>query len=543
MHRHVTWIAAAALVAGGCGSDRPAGPPRLGERADVAALTTGLLAAVAAPADQRAARLAAAVFAQCGPACACLDAAPGAPTCPAANASVPAGWPALELAGRYLREQLAQASAVDRQRLTDVMRQLTVPVARLDAGVALPAATTVRPLSLAPIVRIDAQATTTVARHPVVTFGDAGAAVADPPPPRPIDGLGLPAVIDAVAAELDVRVAAAAPPDAGIDAFASGFDDPDAIGGLIGDPNAGGFGFRGTGIGGGGGTNWGTIGTGRYGTIGGPDRVELWAHAADREPLAAGQAVFAVDPTLAVDMLEQLMSRGGALAVRAGDRVAELPWTLRAATLIDHVSGVSLTRTPDGLALSSDGTPLVTWPMPLAPADRATLEQRVAQLPAAARDRLTVEVYDVSVADAVATLELAAALAPRITLVRRRTIAWSSGHYGNPAPATGPQVRIGTPQSVGDLDKAIIRRYIKRNINKITYCYEKALLATPTLSGTVTTQFFISPTGAVSTANAAGVSPEVASCIAGVIKAIEFPKPRGGGGVQVNYPFRFSPAP
>lgn len=104
-----------------------------------------------------------------------------------------------------------------------------------------------------------------------------------------------------------------------------------------------------------------------------------------------------------------------------------------------------------------------------------------------------------------------------------------------------PQVRIGQPQSVGDLDKAIIRRYIKRNIQKITYCYEKQLLARPGLEGTVSTQFFISPNGTVSASNASGVDSEVASCVAGVIKAIEFPKPKGGGGVQVNYPFNFRP--
>ena len=104
-----------------------------------------------------------------------------------------------------------------------------------------------------------------------------------------------------------------------------------------------------------------------------------------------------------------------------------------------------------------------------------------------------------------------------------------------------PQVRIGQPQSVGDLDKAIIRRYIKRNIQKITYCYEKQLLARPGLEGTVSTQFFISPNGTVSASNASGVDGEVASCVAAVIKAIEFPKPKGGGGVQVNYPFNFRP--
>jgi hypothetical protein len=102
-----------------------------------------------------------------------------------------------------------------------------------------------------------------------------------------------------------------------------------------------------------------------------------------------------------------------------------------------------------------------------------------------------------------------------------------------------PTVSIGTPSAEGDLDKAIIRRYIKRNIQKIQYCYEKQLLAKPTLAGTVSAQFFITPNGTVAQSNGSGLDPEVASCVAEVIKNIEFPKPKGGGGVQVNYPFNF----
>ena len=108
--------------------------------------------------------------------------------------------------------------------------------------------------------------------------------------------------------------------------------------------------------------------------------------------------------------------------------------------------------------------------------------------------------------------------------------------------AAVPTVSIGQPSANGDLDKAIIRRYIKRNIQKITYCYEKQLLAKPGLSGTVSTSFFITPNGTVQNSAGQGVDPEVASCVAGVISGIEFPKPKGGGGVQVNYPFTFHPA-
>ena len=105
--------------------------------------------------------------------------------------------------------------------------------------------------------------------------------------------------------------------------------------------------------------------------------------------------------------------------------------------------------------------------------------------------------------------------------------------------AAVPSVSIGQPNAEGDLDKAIIRRYIKRNIQKIQYCYEKQLLTKPTLAGTVSAQFFITPNGSVAQSAGSGLDPEVASCVAEVIKNIEFPKPKGGGGVQVNYPFNF----
>jgi hypothetical protein len=98
------------------------------------------------------------------------------------------------------------------------------------------------------------------------------------------------------------------------------------------------------------------------------------------------------------------------------------------------------------------------------------------------------------------------------------------------------------PNVVGDLDKGIIRRYIKRQASKLSYCYEKQLLAQPTLAGDITVQFFIMPNGAVKSATAAGFDPAVASCVADVIRDIEFPASKGGGGVQVNYPLTFREA-
>lgn len=93
--------------------------------------------------------------------------------------------------------------------------------------------------------------------------------------------------------------------------------------------------------------------------------------------------------------------------------------------------------------------------------------------------------------------------------------------------------------SVSTYDKSIVRRYIRRHINEISYCYEKQLLARPNLGGDVKMTFFIGPTGVVQSSSGTGFDGEVTSCLAGVIKTIEFPPPGEGGGVQVNYPFHF----
>jgi len=109
------------------------------------------------------------------------------------------------------------------------------------------------------------------------------------------------------------------------------------------------------------------------------------------------------------------------------------------------------------------------------------------------------------------------------------------------AEVAKPVVEFGQPVANGDLDKAIIRRTVKENVAKITACYETQLAAKPGLRGVVTVQFFIAPPGAVTSSTASGVDPELATCVATVIKGITFAKPKGGGGVQVNYPFVFRP--
>jgi len=123
--------------------------------------------------------------------------------------------------------------------------------------------------------------------------------------------------------------------------------------------------------------------------------------------------------------------------------------------------------------------------------------------------------------------------------LRQRGDRWRGGPTGPTgrdhdviAPKPGP------PEVTGEgVDAALIRRYVQRAISKIGYCYEKALLATPTLGGTVKTQFTVNPNGTVIGASASGVAPEVSGCVADVIKGIQFPKI--GAVASIKYPFTF----
>ena len=91
----------------------------------------------------------------------------------------------------------------------------------------------------------------------------------------------------------------------------------------------------------------------------------------------------------------------------------------------------------------------------------------------------------------------------------------------------------------GDLSKEVIRRYIRDHLEQLTFCYEAQLLYRPTLEGDLAVSFLIDPAGHVQGVVASGVSTEVETCVAGVIRAIEFPKTVGGGTTQVNYPLTF----
>jgi hypothetical protein len=107
----------------------------------------------------------------------------------------------------------------------------------------------------------------------------------------------------------------------------------------------------------------------------------------------------------------------------------------------------------------------------------------------------------------------------------------------------GPIIDVGIVSSVGDLDANIIRRYIRRKLARIRYCYEKELVVNADLAGTILVQFQISPNGTVQGTRAGGMgNKNVEGCVGETVSTIQFPKPQGGGMVNVRYPFVFQPA-
>ncbi len=116
------------------------------------------------------------------------------------------------------------------------------------------------------------------------------------------------------------------------------------------------------------------------------------------------------------------------------------------------------------------------------------------------------------------------------------------GHPGH------PNIEVGNASEtivMGGLDKSLIDEYIKRHIREIRACYESQLNSSPSLAGRIATRFVISGSGRVSQAGVTTSSinnAKVEGCVLGVLRHIVFPEPLGGGVVEVDYPFSFTPS-
>jgi hypothetical protein len=98
----------------------------------------------------------------------------------------------------------------------------------------------------------------------------------------------------------------------------------------------------------------------------------------------------------------------------------------------------------------------------------------------------------------------------------------------------------------GGLSREEIQRVISRVMSQIKYCYEKELNKDPNLEGKLVMFWVISGTGDVQTTQTAqntfggGSGPAIDQCVSRIIQRLKFPNPKGGGIVNVTYPFVFS---
>jgi len=109
------------------------------------------------------------------------------------------------------------------------------------------------------------------------------------------------------------------------------------------------------------------------------------------------------------------------------------------------------------------------------------------------------------------------------------------GRPGGPPP---PSVNPGTPSVSGDIDREVIRRVIRRNINQIRYCYETALQKNPSLDGKVVVTFTIGSDGRVTDAKAEGIADELDRCLEKRFSTFVFPK--APAPAKIAYPINFT---
>lgn len=126
------------------------------------------------------------------------------------------------------------------------------------------------------------------------------------------------------------------------------------------------------------------------------------------------------------------------------------------------------------------------------------------------------------------------------------------GAAGNGNGIIGGQARVairsGGPEEavvMGSIDADAVEAALLAHKDEFRLCYEKEINAEhPTLAGRVGTTFMIGSGGRVTEAGIESTTlknANVERCILNVIKRIDFPIPRGGGTVQVTYPFKYSP--
>jgi outer membrane biosynthesis protein TonB/pSer/pThr/pTyr-binding forkhead associated (FHA) protein len=102
----------------------------------------------------------------------------------------------------------------------------------------------------------------------------------------------------------------------------------------------------------------------------------------------------------------------------------------------------------------------------------------------------------------------------------------------------------GDPSVSGGLTAQEIMAVIRAHLNEIRHCYEQLLQRSPSASGKIAVNFTVGLSGSVSSVSVSEATLNdsvMRGCVTGHIQRWDFPKPRGGQPVTVNYPFVFNP--
>ena len=93
----------------------------------------------------------------------------------------------------------------------------------------------------------------------------------------------------------------------------------------------------------------------------------------------------------------------------------------------------------------------------------------------------------------------------------------------------------------GGMSREAVKKVIDQHLDEITYCYETALIANPSIMGRVVFEWKILASGRVgrvSVKSSSLNSSDIHACIRSAVKTWQFPKPKGSE-VIVSYPFIF----
>lgn len=102
-----------------------------------------------------------------------------------------------------------------------------------------------------------------------------------------------------------------------------------------------------------------------------------------------------------------------------------------------------------------------------------------------------------------------------------------------------PRVRLGKASITGQLDRQIVRRFVRNAVAGFRACYQRQLQKNPKLEGTLTLSFVIDVRGQVKAARASGLHTRVDACVAKRASKIAFPHGNWDGTVYVKYPISF----